>query len=143
MGPTAKAGLICAMVALMLAGQLLEKEFAGKRKALALERKTAPQPYAELLEPLPPGKLPTPRPEPKPQPGVGGAPQPLPNTPSGEIVYVVQQNDTLSKIAKRLLGAEASADLIAERNKKVLPDPAKLQVGMTLHIPAKKKPAPR
>src|SRR5262245_4975654 len=154
MGPTAKAGLLCAMFALMAAGQLLEKELGTQRRAALEEKKRAPQPYSNLIGPLPQGELPSPKPGTPPPPpgasagasasaGAGASSGGSRTAPDGSTVYVVQQGDTLAKIAKKHYGTEGALDLIAERNKKTLPDPAKLQVGMTLHIPAREKPATR
>ena len=161
MGPTAKAGLLCSMLALMFAGQLLEREMAARRRAAVEEKKKAPAPYAERIKPLAIGELPRPRPEAPPSGATAGAAAsgsssaapagaasgaragPLRTAPDGSTTYVVQQGDTLARIAKKLYGTEGALDLIAERNRRTLPDPAKLQVGMTLHIPSRERVAPR
>ncbi len=52
MGPTAKVALIAAMVALVCAVQLLEREFAAARAGVRREREAAEAPVAALLRPL-------------------------------------------------------------------------------------------
>lgn len=128
MGNAARAGLIFAMVALALAGQLVEREFAGRRREAAREKKSAPAPYQDLLAPLPDASLPSPR---------GGAlgPAAAPQAEAARRTYVTQPGDTLSRIAKRFYGSEGAWNAIYEANRAAIPDPAKLQVGTTLKMP--------
>jgi nucleoid-associated protein YgaU len=139
MGATARFGLILAMMALLCAGQLLEREFAARRAAEKARRESAPAPYAALLAPLP-EVAPPPRPRGEAPGGEGGDPAALPAAarPS-ETVYVVQAGDSLGKIARRFYGNEAHWRAILDRNKDEIPDPGRLQVGASLHIPARER----
>jgi len=49
--------------------------------------------------------------------------------------YVVRDGDTLSSIAKRMLGNESKWDDIFQANRRTLRDPDDLTVGMELTIP--------
>lgn len=51
--------------------------------------------------------------------------------------YTVKAGDTLSKIAKELLGNANAYMAIFEANKDQLTDPNKIQVGQVLKVPAK------
>lgn len=51
--------------------------------------------------------------------------------------YTVKSGDTLSKIAKELLGNAGAYMAIFEANKDLLTDPNKIQPGQVLKIPAK------
>lgn len=51
--------------------------------------------------------------------------------------YTVVSGDTLSKISRKHYGNSSDWQKIAEANKEVLPDPAKLKPGMVLTIPPK------
>jgi nucleoid-associated protein YgaU len=71
------------------------------------------------------------------------APAPAPShdnndthAPGGEKTYVVQNGDTLTKIASSQLPGKGSVKAILAANKDVLSDPNKLKVGMKLKIPA-------
>ena len=54
----------------------------------------------------------------------------------GEQQYTVQKGDSLSKIAKNLLGDANAWKHIFEANRDVLSDPDKIFPGQTLRIPA-------
>ena len=54
----------------------------------------------------------------------------------GEQQYTVQKGDSLSKIAKNLLGDANAWKRIFEANRDVLDDPDKIFPGQTLRIPA-------
>jgi nucleoid-associated protein YgaU len=64
----------------------------------------------------------------------GLAPPPKPAAPEPK-TYTVQAGDTLSKIAKQLLGDANSYMKIFEANKDQLADPNKIRVGQVLKIP--------
>jgi 5'-nucleotidase / UDP-sugar diphosphatase len=49
--------------------------------------------------------------------------------------YVIQKNDTLSKIAQKELGSGHRWKFLYELNKDVIRDPNKLKVGQTIIIP--------
>jgi len=76
-------------------------------------------------------------------------PGPVSNSPSVTPVaagktagtYTVQSGDTLSKIAKNLLGDSSRWPEIMNLNKGVLSAPEKLKIGMTLTLPTGAKPA--
>jgi nucleoid-associated protein YgaU len=53
--------------------------------------------------------------------------------------YVVQSNDTLMKIARRLYGSEKAWTKIYEMNKKAISDPKSLKKGLKLNMPASVK----
>jgi nucleoid-associated protein YgaU len=53
--------------------------------------------------------------------------------------YVVQSNDSLKKIARRLYGSEKAWTRIYELNKKAISDPKNLKKGLKLNIPASVK----
>ncbi len=125
MGPTAKAGLLFGMVALIVAGQLVERDFA-KRRAETKARRAAASTYADLLTPLADAPLPRSAPT-APPAGVANEP--------AETTYVVQPGDTLARIARKLLGSEGAWRSIYERNRAAIPNPAQLQVGTALRIP--------
>jgi nucleoid-associated protein YgaU len=73
------------------------------------------------------------------QPDRSPADPPKPSTVAdGWRTYVVQDNDTLWGIAKRMYGRPSLTNLIAEANTDVLPDPDRIKAGITLRIP----PAP-
>ncbi len=66
-------------------------------------------------------------------------------TPAGKVTkatkntgktYVVQSNDTLMKIARRVYGSEKAWTKIYEYNKKAINDPKNLRRGLKLNIPA-------
>lgn len=133
MGLTAKAGLLFAMVALIIGGQLLERDFARRRQELKAQ-KAAASVHAELLSPLPDASLPN-RPAGPPVAGDrrGGGADAAPA--AGDPVYIVQPGDTLARIARKLCGHEGAWKLIYERNRAAIPNPAQLQVGTALRIP--------
>ncbi len=63
-------------------------------------------------------------------------------TPAGKTTgktYVVQSNDTLMKIARRLYGSEKAWTRIYELNKKIISDPKNLKKGLKLNMPASVK----
>jgi nucleoid-associated protein YgaU len=62
--------------------------------------------------------------------GAGAAP-----APAGGRTYTVKAGDTLSKIAKELLGDAGAYMKIFEANKGVLTDPDKIKPGQVLRIP--------
>jgi nucleoid-associated protein YgaU len=147
MGVAAKLTLIVAMVAIVLGAQLLEREIAVRRApALAAAKKAGKSAFADdprrppvdaLTAPLEDVALPD---VPAGPPGAAfafGTPSgEQPANADGERLYVVQQGDTLGKIAKKTLGRETAWQLIYQRNKAEIPDVARLKVGATLHIPA-------
>ena len=49
--------------------------------------------------------------------------------------YTVKSGDNLRKIAEHFYGDESKWHAIRDANKGVLPDPDKIQAGMTLTIP--------
>ena len=55
----------------------------------------------------------------------------------GEQQYTVQSGDSLSKIAKKLLGDGNAWKKIFDANRDVLDDPDKIRPGQTLKIPAR------
>ncbi len=55
----------------------------------------------------------------------------------GEQEYTVQSGDSLSKIAKKLLGDGNAWKKIFDANRDVLDDPDKIRPGQTLKIPAR------
>ena len=141
MGKTAKIGLIVAMVAVLFAGQLVERIFAQRRRDARASHVAVE--YEDLLKPLPDASLPGARGARGGRgrgPG-GGPPTGLASAPDGSRVYVIQPGDTLGKIAGKVYGSEAAWRPIFDRNRPSIPDPARLKVGTTLQIPA--PPAPR
>jgi len=58
-----------------------------------------------------------------------------PSTPSGASTYTVKAGDTLSKIAKDLLGSASAYPQIFEANRDQLSDPDKIKPGQVLKIP--------
>lgn len=58
---------------------------------------------------------------------------PAPTLPMGE--YVVQQGDSLARIARRIYRDESLSHLIFEANRDVLRSPERIRVGQTLKIP--------
>jgi nucleoid-associated protein YgaU len=136
-GAAAKLILIAAMVALVCAVQLVEREIAsGRGQAPAAATPAAAR--AALFAPLEEPRLPE-----VPSAAIGpsgtGAPPALPaGAPAarGERDYVVLPGDTLAKIARKTLGREDAWRAIYERNRAAIADPARLQPGATLRIPA-------
>jgi nucleoid-associated protein YgaU len=117
------------MVTLLVAGQLVEREF--RRRRAAADRPGAE--YAALLAPLDDATLPQPR----GQTGrgvTGGHPAPASRLGAAK-TYVIQPGDTLAKIARKLYGSEARWKLLYDRNRAAIPDPARLEVGRTLDVP--------
>ncbi|HVY60776.1 MAG TPA: LysM peptidoglycan-binding domain-containing protein [Planctomycetota bacterium] len=146
MGTTARIGLVLAMIALLFAGQLVEREFRRRRG----EREpTIAAEYQDLLAPLPDAHLPARPAGHRPgavtdgtrAPGAGAAALARNDEPAK--AYVVQPGDTLGKIAKKLYGSEVAWKPIFEKNRALIPDPARLQVGAVLQIPPREKPAGR
>jgi nucleoid-associated protein YgaU len=114
------------MIALVIAVQLFEREFAARRQAAIAAARASTSPAAALVAPLEEPRLPE-IPD-----------EPLPDGPAaGEREYVVRPGDTLAKIAKRELGREDAWRAIYERNRAGIRDPARLQVGTTLRIPSR------
>lgn len=90
-------------------------------------------------------KIDPPQPSPPAAPAASQQPERSPADPpkpstlaDGWRTYVVQDNDTLWGIAKRMYGRPSLTNLIAEANTDVLPDPDRIKAGITLRIP----PAP-
>ncbi len=69
-------------------------------------------------------------------PGSGGGAAPQAAGTSGQ-TYTVKAGDTLSKIAKELLGNANAYPKIFEANRDQLSDPDKIQPGQVLKIPAR------
>ncbi|MGH7298329.1 MAG: LysM peptidoglycan-binding domain-containing protein [Polyangiaceae bacterium] len=147
MGVAAKLTLIVAMVAIVLGAQLLEREIAARREpAIAAAKRagivlgaTDPDrpPIAALTAPLPEAVLPD-VPAGSPESGAASGTPGIDDVAAGgngERTYVVQPGDTLSRIARRMLGHEAAWQLIYQRNRAVIPDAARLKVGAALEIP--------
>lgn len=70
----------------------------------------------------------------------GGANQPVKKTeatekPASGRTYVTKSGDTLSSISKQFYGKAAQWKKIADANRAVLPDPAKVKPGIELTIP--------
>jgi nucleoid-associated protein YgaU len=139
-GTTAKVGLVLAMVALLVTGQLVEREFRRRRE----QRELPALAYPELLKPLEDARLPS-RPSGRAHGAEGTRPGAAPAIASGSArdAYTIQAGDTLAKIAKKVYGAESAWKTIYERNRGLIPDPARLQVGAVLQIPPREKPAAR
>lgn len=141
MGPAAKLGLILTMVALVCAVQLFEREMRAVRPEVPPGKQTdsGAAPLAALLAPLEdPGlpPLPDPVPEGIPDPQADlGAPA-AGAAAATERTYIVKAGDTLARIARRTLGREGAWEAIYARNRALIRNPARLQVGMVLRIPA-------
>lgn len=58
---------------------------------------------------------------------------------SKERTYMVQNDDSLSKISLKMYGSAVKWKIIYDANKDVLPSPNSLKIGMRLRIPALKK----
>ena len=61
-----------------------------------------------------------------------------PSEASRERTYVVQYEDSLSKISLKMYGSAVKWKLIYEANRDILPSANSLKIGMKLHIPALK-----
>jgi nucleoid-associated protein YgaU len=66
-----------------------------------------------------------------------GSPATTPAAASAGSTYTVKPGDTLSKIAKELLGSASAYPQIFEANRDQLSDPDKIKPGQVLKIPAK------
>lgn len=69
-------------------------------------------------------------------PNAGGGGAAAPGAQAGAQTYTVKAGDTLSKIAKELLGSANAYPKIFEANRDQLSDPDKIQPGQVLKIPA-------
>lgn len=58
---------------------------------------------------------------------------------AGEQTYTVQKGDSLSRIAKNLLGDANAWTRIFQANRDVLQDPDRIQPGQTLKIPPRQE----
>ncbi len=67
-----------------------------------------------------------------------GAPPASPSRKPEYDSYVIQPGDTLSRIARRFLGAEHRAAEIFEANRDVLSDPHRLRIGTKIVIPRRR-----
>lgn len=85
------------------------------------------QPRSPLIPPAVPERAPV-QPVPSPSPAIA----------DGWRTYTVQENDTLWGIAKKMYNRPSLTGVIADANTDVLPDPDRLNPGITLKIP----PAP-
>lgn len=98
----------------------------------ALEEEPAPAPEPEP-EPAPapePEPAPAPEPEPEPEP----APAPVPAVAEG--TYTVKAGDCLWNIARKAYGTGTKWGVIYQANKAAVKDPAAIQIGQVLVIPA-------
>ncbi len=79
---------------------------------------------------------PTPEPTPAPTPSYRDNP-PAEETSSKAAVteYVIQKNDTLQKISKKVYGTYKKWYQIYEANKDILTDPNRIKPGLTIRIP--------
>lgn len=74
----------------------------------------------------------------------GTAPAPVTKAPPKAVYHVVQKGDTLSQISQARYGSMRYARLIQEANKRLIPNPDLLPVGVRLRIPPLKgEDAPR
>jgi nucleoid-associated protein YgaU len=125
------------MVALLVTGQLVEREFAARRHAAREAQERAGE-YAALLAPLADVSLPRPR-----KLLASSEPGEAPPLPDRSRQHVVQPGDTLARLARRFYGTEGAWHLIYGHNRAAIPDPGRLQVGTTLWIPPADKRAGR
>lgn len=89
-------------------------------------------------EPVPapePTPAPTPEPAPAPEPEPVPAPEPAP-APSVEGTYTVKAGDCLWSIAQEAYGTGTKWGVIYSANKSTVKDPAAIQIGQVLVIPA-------
>jgi nucleoid-associated protein YgaU len=73
-----------------------------------------------------------------PEAAAGGGPRavsPVSGAPADGRVHVVVRGDTLSSLALRYYGSSASWRAIFEANRRTVPNPDRLDVGMELAIP--------
>nr|WP_325242688.1 5'-nucleotidase C-terminal domain-containing protein [uncultured Oscillibacter sp.] len=95
------------------------------------EPEPAPEPEPEPAPAPEPEPAPTPEPEPVPEP----APAPAP-APSVEGTYTVKAGDCLWSIAQEAYGTGTKWGVIYSANKASVKDPAAIQIGQVLVIPA-------
>lgn len=69
-------------------------------------------------------------------PGAAPVAVAMPAVPAGPRTHTVVSGDTLAGISRKYYRKASEWQKIAQANKDILPDPAKLQVGMVLKIPA-------
>lgn len=123
------------MAALLVAGHLVEREFAGRRRA-AREKAEAASPYAALLAPLPDAALPLAS---RATGGCGiaadAAAGPDGAAATAARTYVVRPGDTLARIARRTYGSESAWRAIYEANRAAIADPARLRPGAVIILP--------
>lgn len=72
---------------------------------------------------------------PTPDPDMQSTPKRQEPAPLDFGTYTVKSGDTLSEIAQHVCGSAKFTNKIIELNKKTLPNPDRLQVGMTLRYP--------
>ncbi|MCP4649825.1 MAG: LysM peptidoglycan-binding domain-containing protein [PVC group bacterium] len=73
--------------------------------------------------------------EPEPTPVVRLPQEPTKPQKNSFTTYVVQKNDTLGKVSKKVYGTAAKWQMIYEANKDVLKNPNKIYPGQKLRIP--------
>lgn len=104
--------------------------------------RTAPEAQREAEAPSVP-ELKVPEPDLKVrEPGVVKTPGPAEverpkSPPEPEVIHVVVQGDTLSRLSTRYYGSSAWADRIFEANRDILNSPHDLAIGQRLRIPPK------
>jgi LysM repeat protein len=92
--------------------------------------------------PAPEAPKPAPKPKPEPQPEPKPEPKPKPSNPGG--TYTVKKNDSLSKIAQRVLGDGNRWREIYNLNRDQLSNPNVIHPGMVLKLPGgNNHPAPQ
>ena len=69
--------------------------------------------------------------------GTGASAPAAPSSHAGASTYTVKAGDTLSKIAKELLGSASAYPQIFEANRDQLSDPDKIKPGQVLKIPVR------
>ncbi len=117
----AKSALLISMVAILAAGNLLDRELRTRTTSGPTPRDER----AALLVPL--GDVPLPDvPETAPDGG------PMPREPK---TYVVVEGDTLGKIAQKTLGTQRAWKAILRLNQDQIESPAAVRTGMRIKIP--------
>ena len=83
-----------------------------------------------------PAPAPEPEPAPAPEPEPAPAPEPEPVPAVAEGTYTVKAGDCLWSIAQKTYGTGTKWSVIYAANKSTVKDPAAIQVGQVLTIPA-------
>jgi nucleoid-associated protein YgaU len=123
-----KNPIVCLLAAAVLA-------FAGAAGAEELDSRSGDPAQEQRMQPPAEGTTPGESQHREPETPPVEAPPPHASGPEEAEEYVVEEGDTLTSIAERLLGSQEEWKRIAEANG--IEDPEGLQVGQRLQIPAR------